>query len=102
MQVSGKDSTALSTHFGIGGGKSIFQLCRIVEDGKGKKEVSSKGMLKHNSTKRNDWLMGLVANIYPTKDGKVCKLEVKTTKGDTCKTFLCPVTGSVLLLLSDI
>ncbi|XP_026224940.1 uncharacterized protein LOC113168151 [Anabas testudineus] len=55
-------------------------------------------LLKDSQTCRNDWPMGLVTKTFPGRDGKVRKIEIKTTKDGYLKKFLRPVTEIVLLL----
>ncbi|XP_033867815.3 uncharacterized protein LOC117407211 [Acipenser ruthenus] len=54
-------------------------------------------MLKDSQVKRNDWPMGIVVKTFPGRDGKVRKVEVKTAREGSCKTFLRPVSETVLL-----
>lgn len=55
-------------------------------------------ILKDHQTKRNDWPMGIIVKTFPSSDTRVRKVEVKITKDGSCKTFLRPVTETVLLL----
>lgn len=55
-------------------------------------------LLKDNQAKRCQWPMGDVINTFPSRDGKVRKVEIKVASVGTCKTFLRPVTETVLLL----
>ncbi|KAK7886337.1 hypothetical protein WMY93_025958 [Mugilogobius chulae] len=55
-------------------------------------------LLKDSQTCRNDWPMALVTQTFPGRDGKVRKIEIKTTKDGSVKKFLRPVTEIVLLL----
>ncbi|XP_041717582.2 uncharacterized protein LOC121549770 [Coregonus clupeaformis] len=55
-------------------------------------------MLRDSQVKKNDWPMGIIVKTFPGSDGKVRKVEVKTTKDGSCKTFLRPVSETVLLL----
>ncbi|XP_041095804.1 uncharacterized protein LOC121307644 [Polyodon spathula] len=54
-------------------------------------------MLTDSQVKRNDWPMGIVVKTFPGRDGKVRKVEVKTARQGSCKTFLRPVSETVLL-----
>jgi len=55
-------------------------------------------LLKDNKAKRNHWPMGVVLETFPSQDGRVRKVEVKIASGGTSKTFLRPITQTVLLL----
>ena len=55
-------------------------------------------ILKDNQVQRNDWPMGVIVKTFPSADGRVRKVEIKTAKGGSCKTFLRPVSETVLLL----
>jgi len=48
-------------------------------------------LLKQAQSKRNDWTLGLITSVFPSSDGKVRKIEVKTTSGGNVKTFLRPI-----------
>ncbi|XP_043986029.1 uncharacterized protein LOC122838996 [Gambusia affinis] len=61
-------------------------------------QVGDLVLLKDSQAKRSQWPMGIVVNTFPSQDGNVRKLEIKISSGGTCKTFLRPVTGVVLLL----
>lgn len=47
---------------------------------------------------RNEWPIGLVTATVPSVDGKIRKIEIKTTSQDKVKTFLRPIPEVVLLL----
>ena len=55
-------------------------------------------LLKQSQSPRNEWPMALVTSTVPSSDGKVRKIEVKTTSQDKVKTYLRPVSEVVLLL----
>ncbi|XP_032416936.1 uncharacterized protein LOC116718815 [Xiphophorus hellerii] len=61
-------------------------------------QVGDLVLLKDCQAKRTQWPMGIVVNTFPSQDGNVRKVEIKISSGGTCKTFLRPVTGVVLLL----
>lgn len=42
--------------------------------------------------------MGVVVKTLSSHDGKVRKVKVKVAYGGTCKTFMRPITDTVLLL----
>lgn len=58
-------------------------------------------LLKDDQQKRNEWPLGLVTKVFPSKDGRVRKVEVKVSKKEGTKVFLRPVTGTVLLLAPE-
>ena len=57
-------------------------------------------LLKEAESRRNEWPLGLVTKVIPSRDGKVRQLEVKTFKRDSPKYFLRPISEVVLLLPS--
>ena len=61
-------------------------------------ESGSVVILKDHDTKRNEWPVGRVTKVIPSKDGKVRQVEVKTCRNNHPKTFLRPITEIVLLL----
>lgn len=64
-------------------------------------EVGDIVLLKQSDSPRNEWPMGLVTSTSPSGDGRVRKVEVRTTSQDKVKTFLRPVTEVVLLLAKE-
>lgn len=58
-------------------------------------------LIKVNQAKRNTWPIGRIAEVFPSKDDRVCKVEVKVAHSDRVKVFLRPVTELVLLLPSE-
>lgn len=61
-------------------------------------EPGSIVLLKDDRLTRNEWPLGLVTQVFPSKDGKVRKAEIKVSRKDGSKLFLRPVTETVLLL----
>lgn len=55
-------------------------------------------LLKDSQVARNDWSVALVTSVFPSADGKVRKVELRTTDHGTPRTFLRPVTQVILLL----
>ncbi|XP_037393887.1 uncharacterized protein LOC119263246 [Pygocentrus nattereri] len=55
-------------------------------------------LLKNDQLQRNDWHMGIIIKTFPSADGRVRKVEIKTAKDGSSKTFLRPVSEVVLLL----
>ncbi|XP_037305223.2 uncharacterized protein LOC119194863 [Pungitius pungitius] len=58
-------------------------------------------LLKQSQSHRNEWPMGQVTSTFPSSDGKVRKIEVRTTSQGKVKTFLRPISEVVLLLQKD-
>ncbi|XP_061908363.1 uncharacterized protein LOC133653277 isoform X1 [Entelurus aequoreus] len=58
-------------------------------------------LLKDNQAKRNEWPLALVTKTFPDQDGKVRKIELKVTRSGSAKTFLRPVSETVLLLAAN-
>nr|XP_055025104.1 uncharacterized protein LOC129414995 [Misgurnus anguillicaudatus] len=58
-------------------------------------------LIKVNQAKRNTWPIGRITEVFPSKDGRVRKVEVKVALPDGVKVYLRPVTELVLLLPSD-
>lgn len=56
-------------------------------------------LLKDIQVHRNEWPLGLVTQTFPSKDGKVCQVEVIKPGGYAV--FLRPITEIVLLLSPD-
>ncbi len=61
-------------------------------------EPGSIVLLKDSQTKRNEWPLGIITQVFPSKDGKVRKVEIRIPKRDGTKLFLRPVTEIVVLL----
>ncbi|XP_057209258.1 uncharacterized protein LOC130566061 isoform X1 [Triplophysa rosa] len=58
-------------------------------------------LLKQAQFPRNDWPLGLISSVFPSSDGKVRKVEVRTTSGGNVKTFLRPISDVILLLAKE-
>ncbi|XP_039658089.1 uncharacterized protein LOC120560045 [Perca fluviatilis] len=58
-------------------------------------------LLKQSPAPRNEWPMALVTSTFPSSDGKVRKIEVKTSSQGTSRTYLRPISDIVLLLECD-
>ncbi|XP_013416153.1 uncharacterized protein LOC106177802 [Lingula anatina] len=57
-------------------------------------------LIKDNSTKRNQWPMGIVINTFPSQDGLVRRVEVKTGHGS--RKYLRPVTDIVVIVEAQV
>ncbi|XP_075534566.1 uncharacterized protein LOC142568565 [Dermacentor variabilis] len=55
-------------------------------------------LLRDSQVHRNEWPMGLIVNVIASADGKARKVEIKTGTRGVIKTFLPPVTETVLLI----
>lgn len=55
-------------------------------------------LVRDCQSQRNEWPLGLVTKTFPSKDGKVRKVEVKICKRGETKLFLRPVSELFLLL----
>lgn len=58
-------------------------------------------LLKDNLVVRNNWPMAIITKAIPGEDGKVRKVELKTTDQGHSKKYLRPVTELVLLLSKE-
>ncbi|KAI3352937.1 hypothetical protein L3Q82_019236 [Scortum barcoo] len=81
------------TPFGTDGGVSTFPRSRVTASSR----TSDLVLLKNNQVKRNEWPLALV-KTFPDQDGKVRKIELKVTRSGSAKTFLKPVSETVLLM----
>lgn len=64
-------------------------------------ELGSIVLLKDEQQKRNEWPMGVVTQVFPSKDNKVRKVEVKFLKKEGSKVFIRPITKTILLLTHE-
>ncbi|XP_039516658.1 uncharacterized protein LOC120470972 [Pimephales promelas] len=55
-------------------------------------------LLKDSQVKRNEWPTGLIVNIYPGRDKRVRKVDVRIVKEGTPKVYSRPVSEIVLLV----
>ncbi|KAL7866372.1 hypothetical protein AOLI_G00141860 [Acnodon oligacanthus] len=55
-------------------------------------------LLKDSQSKRNDWPLGIVMDVYPSKDGKVRKVQVKISKQYGQKLLLRPFNEGILFV----
>lgn len=61
-------------------------------------QVGDVVLLKQKQSSRNEWPMGLVTTTFPSSDGKVRKVEVRTASQGKVKTFSRPISDVILLL----
>ncbi|XP_054915813.1 uncharacterized protein LOC129379188 [Poeciliopsis prolifica] len=59
-------------------------------------------LLRDNAVKRNVWPMGIITEVFPSKDGLVRKVQIKVPKVDGIKLFLRPACDVVLLIASQV
>ena len=55
-------------------------------------------LLRDKDTHRNDWPMGVIHQVFPSDDGKVRKVEVRTSRNGQIVHYVRPVIELVLLL----
>lgn len=58
-------------------------------------------LLKQSQAPRNQWPMAMVTSTFPGTDGRVRKVEVRTSSQGTPKTYLRPVSDVIILLEKD-
>ncbi|KAI7808136.1 hypothetical protein IRJ41_016509 [Triplophysa rosa] len=58
-------------------------------------------LLKHSEATRNNWPMAMITKAFSGDDGRVRKVELRTTDQGLSKTFFRPVSQVVLLLTKD-
>ncbi|XP_051780659.1 uncharacterized protein LOC127527082 [Erpetoichthys calabaricus] len=55
-------------------------------------------LLKENQLSRNEWPMGLITSVFPSSDGTIRKIEVKTASQGISKNFIRPITEVILIV----
>lgn len=58
-------------------------------------------LLKRSQAPRNEWTMAMVTSTFPGSDGRVWKVEVKTSSQGVSKTYLRPISDVIFLLEND-
>ncbi|XP_039863534.1 uncharacterized protein LOC120718871 [Simochromis diagramma] len=58
-------------------------------------------LLKDSQCSRNDWPLGIIVDVYPSKDGRVRKVQVKVIKKEGPKLYVRPVNEMILLIPPD-
>ena len=58
-------------------------------------------LLKDNQSKRNDWPLGIITEVYPSKDGRVRKVKLRIAGQSGTKELLRPVNELILLIAQD-
>ncbi|XP_075438936.1 uncharacterized protein LOC142481354 [Ascaphus truei] len=61
-------------------------------------QVGDVVLLKDKQVTRNEWPMGLIIKTFPSEDERVRKVEVRVTQNGVVKTFLRPITETILLM----
>ncbi|KAG7470266.1 hypothetical protein JOB18_028772 [Solea senegalensis] len=64
-------------------------------------EKGSVVLLRDDQCKRNDWPLGIITDVYPSKDGRVRKVQVKVIKKNGPNFYIRPVNQMVLLIRPD-
>lgn len=64
-------------------------------------QVDDVVLMKDSQAQRNDWPIGLVVQALPSKDNKVCKVEVKVVRQGITKTYIRPISELVFLMCKD-
>ncbi len=82
-------------------GSDLWPVNRCIPTSKPNLEPGSIVLLKDEQQKRNEWPMGRVTQVFPSKDNKVCKVEVKVFKKEGPKVFIRPITKIILLLTPE-
>lgn len=55
-------------------------------------------VLKDSQVPRNEWPLGLITKVFPSKDGKIRTMEIKVAKSDGTKVLTRPISEIVLLV----
>lgn len=55
-------------------------------------------LLREKDSHRNDWPMGRIVSTTPSGDGRIRRVEVKVSRGESTKVYVRPVNELVLLL----
>lgn len=58
-------------------------------------------LLKQSQAPRNEWTMAIITSTFPSSDGKVRKVEVRTSSQGVSKTYLRPISDIIVLLEND-
>lgn len=80
---------------------STLQGCRKWTGNRPNIKVGDLVLLRDSQVQRNERPMGFIVNIFPSRDAKIRKVEVKVAKQGMVKTFLRPVTEIVVLLSQE-
>ncbi|XP_073492566.1 uncharacterized protein [Aquarana catesbeiana] len=59
-------------------------------------------LMKDSQSRRNEWPLGLITQVFPSEDGNVRKAELKVIRQGQPKLFLRPVSELILLLSSRV
>lgn len=72
------------------------------QDSKPNLEPGAIVLMKDSQSKRNEWPLGLITQVFPSEDGNVRKVELKVIRQGQPKLFLRPVSELILLLSSGV
>lgn len=64
-------------------------------------EQGSIVLLKDDQRNRNEWAMGRVSQVFPSKDNKVRKVGIKVFKKEGFKVFIRPITETIHFLTPE-
>lgn len=80
--------------------KSILQPFNQEENGKQitNLAIGDVVLLKDTQVNRNEWPTGLIVNIYPDRDKRVHKVDVRVIKDGIPKVYTRPISETVLLV----
>jgi len=77
-----------------------LQKCHKWTDDKPTIQVDDVVLMKDTQAKRHNWPVGIVVKTLPSKDNKVCEVEVKVVRQGT-KTYIRPISELVFLMSTD-
>lgn len=55
-------------------------------------------LMKNKERKRNEWPLGLVTRVFPSKDGKIRQVELRTRNKDCARPLVRPISELILLI----
>lgn len=76
----------------------LLQQRRKWTDSKDNLRIDDVVLLREKESHRNDWSMGFINRPFPDDDGKVCKIEVRTSRGSQLVHYVRPVTEVFLFV----
>lgn len=79
----------------------MLQNCSKWQDVRPNLKKGDLVLLKDSQVKGNEWPMALVTKTFPDRDGKVRKIQLRVTRSGSAKTFLRPVSETILPSAED-
>ena len=76
----------------------LLQQRRKWTDSKDNLQIDDVVLLRDKEAHRNNWSMGVVNRTFPSDDGKVRKIEVRTSRGGQLVHYVWPIMEVVLLV----